>query len=265
MIPKQTYGNSGRSRSRVLGMLYFLVVCLVVGAAFLIISPTGAPFWINGNSMNAQEDQMHLTRSRKKRNRSNLSSGEAHSFPSPVTGLAAVEPTSTSRNPVFKHGRQGSNIDASSVEKDEFPSNHACANITSRNVSTGPNHTLANATVNGGTVLSAVVVVGGWVHIRQIEEWLIWHHYVGVERFIFYLVNADSRVVTFLAEFSSLMPIHVFQVRERGNFWQGDNGYIMKTISTLFSRGLNEFRESSEWMTFIDIDEVGGGLSRWGI
>lgn len=208
---------------------------------------------------------MHLTRSPKKRNRSNLSSGEAHSFPSPVTGLAAVEPTSTSRNPVFKHGRQGSNIDASSVEKDEFPSNHACANITSRNVSTGPNHTLANATVNGGTVLSAVVVVGGWVHIRQIEEWLIWHHYVGVERFIFYLVNADSRVVTFLAEFSSLMPIHVFQVRERGNFWQGDNGYIMKTISTLFSRGLNEFRESSEWMTFIDIDEVGGGLSRWGI
>ena len=108
--------------------------------------------------------------------------------------------------------------------------------------------------------LTITTVLGGWVQLDQVREWIFWHYYVvGADKFVFYLINAEPQLRSLLTEVRAVygIDIRLTTVKESKLFWDATNNNmrIMKRISDIFARAVNMERESSEWLACIDIDE----------
>jgi hypothetical protein len=150
--------------------------------------------------------------------------------------------------------------------KTVFQQNHSCArhNVTASNVehwrqlSQQENEIESKNTKE--SFLTITTVLGGWVKVDQVREWILWHHHViGADKFVFYLIHADDSIrdlLTGMRTFKGL-DIRLTTVTETARFWDAsvNNPRIIKRIEDIFARAVRLESARTEWLACIDIDE----------
>ena len=107
--------------------------------------------------------------------------------------------------------------------------------------------------------LTVATVLGGWVHLDMVREWVVWHTELGADNFVLYLVNADAQLERLLESLRDQhgFPLQLVRKNMAADFWNSrrHNDVLTAKISRFFREITNKMRGQSEWVAFVDVDE----------